>query len=244
METKKIKSNRRFAIIITATFFLSSFISVKTIIALNKKVNEEGITVERAMQDNGKIDAAKKKLKESKNVKADCEKMITEYIKENDKLQTENNSLRRSTNNLSQEIENLKKKLEVAKILKIYDIEIIGYKVAKKESKPSDKAKEINRISSIFEIAENFLAEPGSKEIYIVIYDTKGLVLGTQTNKFANKSNQKAQVYSALKSVEYENLKTKVNIDFDCKQKLVKGKYKVDIYIDGTYSEKKEFVLK
>jgi len=244
METKKIKSNRRFAIIITATFFLSSFISVKTIIALNKKVNEEGITVERAMQDNGKIDAAKKKLKESKNVKADCEKMITEYIKENDKLQTENNSLRRSTNNLSQEIENLKKKLEVAKILKIYDIEIIGYKVAKKDSKPSDKAKEINRISSIFEIAENFLAEPGSKEIYIVIYDTKGLVLGTQTNKFANKSNQKAQVYSALKSVEYENLKTKVNIDFDCKQKLVKGKYKVDIYIDGTYSEKKEFVLK
>jgi len=147
-------------------------------------------------------------------------------------------------NKLSQELADLKEKLELAKNLKAYDILIVNFKVSGKNIKPTLKAKRVNRISATFNLSENAVADPGYKEIYMVVYDTRGSVVGPQNKKFTNKSSKKEQIYSTSKPLEYKNEEVKITMNFDTEQKLVKGKYKIELYVDGAYSGKKEFVLR
>lgn len=216
----------------------------KTITDMDLKLSASKTQVEKLVNDNASVNALRKKLKESQKLRDECEKVVNDYMKDNDKLQAQNNMLNQSMNKLSQELADLKEKFEFAKNLKAYDMVIINYKISRKSNKPTVKAKRVNRVSAIFYLAENHVAESGFKELYMVVYDTKGNVIGTQDKKFTNKFSNKEQIYSTSKPLEYKNEEVKINIDYDAEQKLFKGKYKVEIYVDGTYSGKKEFELR
>ncbi|MBA3706918.1 MAG: hypothetical protein H0W84_13765 [Bacteroidetes bacterium] len=216
----------------------------KTLVDMDSKLSASKIQVERLVKDNASVNTLRKKLKESQKLRDECQKVVNDYIKDNEKLQAQNNTLNQSMNKLSQEIADLKEKLELAKNLKAYDMAIINYKVSGKSSKPTIKAKKVNRISATFDLAENAVAEPGYKEIYMIVYDPKGGTVGPQNKKFTNKSSKREQIYSTSKPLEYKNEEVRITMNFDTEQKLNKGKYKIEIYVDGTYSGKKEFVLR
>lgn len=211
---------------------------------LNIQIKEKTIQVEKLLKDNANLNALRTKLKEAQKLREDCEKLAADYAKEIAKLKDDNNTLRQSVNKLSQENEDIKKKLELAKQLKAYDVAIINFKVTKSKQKQTIKAKRTNRISTSFSLAENKVADAGSKKIYIVIYDTKKNIISSNNEKFTNYANGSEMKYSTLKAVDYKNDEQKLTINFDTDNKLVKGKYKVEIYVDGILGGKKEFELK
>jgi vacuolar-type H+-ATPase subunit I/STV1 len=216
----------------------------KTINELGSKLDESKSHVEKLLRENASVSALRNKLKESQKLRDECEKVVNDYIKDNEKLTAQNNSLNKSLNALSQQVEELKTKMDRAKGLKSYDIAVINYKVTKRSNKPTIRARKVNRISATFNIGENPIAEPGFKEVFMVVYDSKNVALGTQNNKFNNSTTGKEQTYSTSKPLDYKNEEIAMTINFDTELKLAKGKYRIEIYIDGSYSGKKEFSLK
>ncbi|MBA3972297.1 MAG: hypothetical protein H0X46_09175 [Bacteroidetes bacterium] len=216
----------------------------KTLADMDSKLNDSKMQVDKLVKDNASVNSLRKKLKESEKLREDCSKLVSDYIKDVERLEAQNNLLNKSVNLLSQELETLKGKLELAKNIKVYDMIVINYKVTKKSNKPTIRARKVNRVSATFNLAENSVAESGFKEIFMVVYDAKGGILGSQNKKFTNKSTKKEQVFSASKPLEYKNEEVKMTINFDTEQKLVKGTYKVEIYVDGASSGKKDFVLR
>lgn len=216
----------------------------KTLVDMDSKLSASKTQVEKLVNDNASVNVLRKKLKESQKLRDECQKVVNDYIKDNEKLQAQNSMINQSNNKLSQELADLKEKLELAKNLKAYDMMIVNFRVSGKSSNPTVKARKVNRISATFDLAENPIADAGFKEVYMIVYNPKGEIVGPQNKKFTKKSDNQEKMYSTSKPLEYKNQEVKTTINFDTNEKLVKGKYKVEIYIDGAYSGKKEFVLR
>jgi hypothetical protein len=216
----------------------------KKILSMDSELSASKIQVEKLVKDNASVGSLRKKLKESQKLRDDCEKIVNDYIKDNERLEAQNKTLNKSVNTLSQQLEELNAKLALAKNPKAYDMVIVNYKVSKRSNKPTIRARKVNRIAATFDISANPVADSGPKEVFMVVYDSNNKVIGPQNNKFSNKSANKEQVYSTSKPLDYKNAEVSMTINFDTDIKLVKGKFKVEIYIDGILSGKKDFNLK
>jgi hypothetical protein len=208
------------------------------------RLGESKVQIEKLTKDNAGAGALRKKVKELQKLREDCEKLVNEYIRENEKLETQNSALNKTVNTLSLEIDNLKGKLAQAKTLKICDVEIINYKVTKRSNKPTTRARKVNRIAATFDLIENPLADPGFREVFMIVYDSKNSVVGPLNNTFINKTTNKEQFYSTSKPLDYKNEALKMTINFDTEHKLSKGKYRLELFVDGILAGKKEFILK
>lgn len=215
-----------------------------TMVAKDLVLNSYKSHLQEMQDDNATVKSLRKKLNEYEKLRDECEKLVNEYIKENERLSTQNNILNQSVNKLSQQLEEIKVTVAFAKNLKVSDISVLNYKVSTKRNTLTSRAKRVNRVSASFVIDENPFCIPGTKEIYMVVYDSKGNVLSSQDKKFIKKSSSKEQIYSTSKSVDYKNEALSTRIDFLTEQKLLRGKYHIELYIDGNYSGKKEFILK
>ncbi|MBI2268971.1 MAG: hypothetical protein HYU69_01285 [Bacteroidetes bacterium] len=211
---------------------------------LNNEITEKRTVIEKITKDNGNVSALRKQLKDTKKLRDDCEKQVNSILKGNGDLQAKIAALNKTLADLKKDNEGLKKKLEWAKDLKAYEVGVMNYKVTKSKQKPTIRAKKVNRISVSFTLAENMVAESGSKNIYLVIYDPQKSVLAKTSEKFTNTKTNTEQVYSSLKTIDFKNDEQKITVNYDTDDKLTKGKYKMEIYADGSLSGKKEFELR
>jgi hypothetical protein len=219
-------------------------------IILNNQIQEKTLQVEKLVKDNASVNTLRKKLKEVQKLRDECENLVNNYIAETNKLEADNKTLKQSFNKLVQENEDIKNKLEWAKTLKAYEIEVQGYKVTKSKQQPAIRARatirarKTNRIAVSFTLAENRVVESGSKNFNLVVYYGQKKVLGKGNEKFTNKKTNAQQVYSAIMPIEFKNDEQKITLNFDTQDKLIKGKYSVEIYSDGNLSGTKEFELR
>lgn len=216
----------------------------KSITELNNKLSDNRRQIEQLLKENSGVNSLRKKLKEAQRNSAYSEKLVNDYLREKDVMEAEINTLKQSNARLGLENVELKKKLELAKGLAAFDMVVSGQRVSGRSSKPTLIAKKTNRISASFSLAENPLSDPGLKNVYLVVYDPSGNIIQVQPEKFTNRTNQNETGYSALKPVDYKNSEIRLNVAVDVKQKLVKGRYRAEVYTDGMLSGKKEFILK
>jgi chromosome segregation ATPase len=215
-----------------------------TVSKLNTELKENRRTIEKITKENQTVIPLKKQLKDVKSHVDDYEKQTNSILKEKNELEGKITELNKTIIDIKKDNEELKKKLEIVKDLKGYEISVLNYKVKTTKKRPTMKAKKVNRISVTFTLAENIAAESGKKNLYIVIYDPMKNVLTSKQEKFINKKTNLEQAYSSLKIIDYKNEEQKIIIDYDAETKLTKGKYKVEVYADGSLSGKKEFELR
>ncbi|MBL7937643.1 MAG: hypothetical protein JNM51_17700 [Bacteroidia bacterium] len=206
---------------------------------LKKELNIEKTELIRLRNLNGS-DKLKKQLKEAQNQNIIYSQKINTLLKETSELENKISELNAVISSLKTDHFNLKSKFEKAISLKAFDIVVTTYKNAT----ITKKAKRTNKIGINFTIPENDLAETGSKEINILIYNPKGQIVSAKGSKFQNKTLQKEQVYTINKSITYNNKDTKESVDIECSCRLDKGTYNAEIYIDGKLAGKKDFILK
>ncbi len=215
-----------------------------TVSKLNSELKESKKIIEKITKEDQAVFPLKKQLKDFKNQVGDHEKQTNNILKEKSDLEGKIAELNKTIIDVKRDNDELKRKLDLMKDLKGYEISVMNYKVKPAKKKLTVKAKKVNRISVSFTLAENIAAELGKKNLYIVIYDPKKKVLTRKEERFVNKKTNLEQVYSSLKMIDYKNEEQKIIIDYDTETTLTKGKYKVELYADGSLSGKKEFELR
>ncbi|MFH0867316.1 MAG: hypothetical protein V1904_14065 [Bacteroidota bacterium] len=168
--------------------------------------------------------------------------------KQVDELFTENQSLKEeklvSENNykdLLNKYNAITVKTDSAKKIKCYDLVVSNQKKTKKTTEKSRKTKS-SKIS--FLVAGNLFAETGSKTAYIVVTDPLGKVFGQPQNVFTLKDDWRKNNYTFARTFDFIGKDVTLNAEVKYTEKLKKGNYKVEIYIDGVLSGVSQFALK
>ncbi len=106
----------------------------------------------------------------------------------------------------------------------------------------NDRTRRIDQIRTCFTLAENELAEPGEKDMYVQVYNPENELVG---DDIAVQHEGGVMVYSAASKVFYENDELDVcmlaNTD---EEKLIEGTYKVYVYADAQLIGNSSFNLR
>lgn len=210
---------------------------------LNNEIAKNRIEIEKLSKDNASVGALRKKIKDAQKQKEECESKVNSLNQKIQELEGNISQLDKRNSDLTNEISELKKKLELAKEIKAKNIIVMNYRVVKSKAKPTLKAKKVNRISATIELMENQLADAGNKKVYLVVY-SGNKILSDGMSHFTQKKSNGELPYSSIKDINYNNSDQKVIVNYDFAEKLSKGKYKVEVYVDGSLAGKTDFMLK
>lgn len=219
-----------------------------------KKLNDEQKRVQLLLEELRTTKATNtKRINELKNELASVRKVLTYYIaqvdslnKENTVLRTENVEVTRKyqeaserVDTLSQRNERLREKVTRAAQLETRNI------VVELQSRTGKKTTKVNRADIIkfsFVVSKNITASVGDKIVYIRIVNPNGEVLFTRSSDSFTYENRNI-VYSAKKHFEYTGQETPQTVYWTINETLLKGSYRVDIFIDSHLTGTKEFEL-
>lgn len=112
-----------------------------------------------------------------------------------------------------------------------------------KRGKDTEKASRVLKIKVCCTIRENSLIAAGEKEVFMRITRPDELVLATSEQDVFNYDGKKI-VYSAKRSVAYENKDVDLCIFWDNAGQLIPGNYGVDLFCEGKLIGSSNFVLK
>lgn len=200
-------------------------------------------------------DAAK--LRKAKEELATLQLLNDRYIAQLDSLKIVNDSLFASNSNLNttlmseqgkvqnltQENTMLANKVAIGSILKTTNLKSTGvkYKSSGKEVE-SSKASSIDKIRTCFTVLENLVADRGSKDAYLRVLSPDGAVMSTSSETFMY--NNQATLYTTRETFEYENKETDLCLYWTKGSSYIKGKYTIEIYVDGSLIGSTNLTLK
>ncbi len=225
--------------------------------ALNSQIEEQKAKIQDLLQ---KLDKTKKasywEIHKYKKELETLRKILKSYVHQvdslntlNQKLMQENKIVKSKYEQVSTEkenLENIKKELEqkvdIAKTFRAINFNITGLN---KKGKPNNKAKKVKKIQICFTLAENKVIEPGNKIVYLRIARPDGsIITASEYDLFEYQGNKIA--YTAKREIEYNNKDTDVCIYWtnENDERLMKGTYFADIFIDGKNVGTATFKLK
>lgn len=192
--------------------------------------------------------AGYKKIKKQRDI---LRGMIQGYVLQLDSLYTENKELkqevqytrqelrdeRKKLTNQKKENENLQGKVEIASMLKAYNIKTSAFRLrgSKKREDETDKAKNVDRIKVCFTVGQNMMTKAGDKVAYIRISRPDGRVI-TKSRSDVFQYNGEILNYSLKKEFKYTNNSKNICVQWDKGDSSVKpliGNYDIVIFVDG-----------
>jgi len=198
--------------------------------------------------------ANKKELEEYKRLVAGLRESLRLKYMEIDTLRNINDSLRFTTEQLSSNLETLRiseqekaqlldelnAKMEKASILKAVNLVALPLN---SKSKPNYKAKKIEKIKTVFFLAENHVIDPGTKSVFMRITRGDGVVLAESTDNTFEYDGEEI-LYSAARDIEYDNQDTKVELYYKAHDDIISGSYNITLFVEGKEIGKTSFELK
>jgi len=193
------------------------------------------------------------KIKELKNELGTLRKVAKSYIRQIDSLNTRNQELvaenikvkdeikiaKSSNIDLSEKNKDLSGKVELAKQLQTENLNAIAIN---KRGKTRTKINKIEKIKVCFTIKANVLAKSGDKDVYIRIAGPDDFILAKSEDDLFEFQGQKI-VYSAMRTIEYNNQNVDACIFWQNKGDLLPGNYDVYIFADGNQIGTTSFTL-
>lgn len=198
---------------------------------------------------SAKLRAQVKSLEEElARIKTEMEQLRAENAtlkNDNLKLNSDLTIVRDENTKLAGSNKELSDRVDLAKQLKISAIKSNAVAVAKSgKEKETDKSKKANKIESCFTVFENDVADKGDKDIYLVIVDPAGKILGTDDSKTIDVKGTTIN-YTKSKGIYFDGRKVDVCMDYtDQAKSLPKGNYSISVYIESTLAAKSKFDLR
>jgi flagellar basal body-associated protein FliL len=168
----------------------------------------------------------------------------------NEELNAQNSNLNSSllsergkVQNLTQENTMLANKVVMGSVLKTINIKASGvkYRSSGKESE-SNRASSVDKIRTCFTVLENLVVDRGTKDAYLRVLSPDGAVMSTSSETFIY--NNQATLYTAKESFEYDNKQTDLCLYWTKGSIYTKGKYIIEIYVDGNLIGSTNLTLK
>lgn len=157
----------------------------------------------------------------------------SELMEKNSVLSTSLQDERGRLQNLMSENAVLANKVAIGSVLKTINVKATGirYRSNGKEVE-STRASTVERIKICFTVLENLVADKGTKDAYIRVLSPDGAVMSTSSETFM--FNNQATLYTMRETFEYENRDADVCFHWAKGSVYIKGKYQIDIYVDGS----------
>ena len=166
--------------------------------------------------------------------------MNKELIAENIKVKEEAATAKQTVKELEQKTEELNTQVAKGSIVKARDVVAMG--VSRKGNEMT-RARRVEKIRACFTLNENTIAKAGIRLVYMRIVGPDDYVLAKAETDVFDFEGEKI-VFSANREVDYQNKDIEMCIYYDSNGELLKGTYKVTLYMDGYMIGYSEFTLK
>lgn len=190
--------------------------------------------IQALKEENAQLSNANVSLTEERNV---LTQKVVRTEEENTELSAKKVELENYSKELAKERDYLNKKVDVASVIKVYDIVAQGYKVDSKGNLDERKyAKFVDRMSVCFTTEKNLVTENEEEEFYLRIIDPLGETMAIEdlgSGVLVKSSDGKSVRYTNSGVVDYKNDARKVCLDWQPNIRWAKGKYLVEIYNKG-----------
>ncbi len=220
---------------------------------LKSKVEELQNSLKKGNMSAGQLSKSKKEIDQLRIFVSNYQTEVEELKVENERLNTENTGLKQTVvaeqtraSNLASENTNLSGKISAASILKSENLTITPVR-ERSSGKESDvtKAKNVDKIKISFTLANNDIAEKGSKDFYLRILDPKGnLETVTDREQSMFKGNNQDMQYTAKYTINFDNMPQVYNMYWTKSTNFEKGMYEAVLFADGTIVGNSKFELK
>ena len=168
-----------------------------------------------------------------------------ELLTENTSLKTEKNQLSDSINRIKQSSEKLADKVAVASQLKAENIEIFAVNNKGKERDSPFKARQIDKIKVVFNIAENKVAPIEGKDIIVRIVDQNDQVIfDVAKGSGTFMVDGKEVFYTASQEILFDNTKQQLTFEYQKGSDWEDGIYTMEVYTDEYRMGVKQFEVK
>jgi septal ring factor EnvC (AmiA/AmiB activator) len=135
---------------------------------------------------------------------------------------------------LSNQNSNLSGKVAEALKLQLSALEATAVRVSGKGlEKPTTSAGRANRIKACFTVAQNAIAEPSKRTVYMRINTPDGRVLPSQSDDRSMKVGNEIIYFSAKSEIMYEGKQVQSCAAFDLSTTLQAGTYTVEVFSDN-----------
>ncbi len=166
--------------------------------------------------------------------------MNKELIAENIKVKEEAATAKQTVKELEQKTEELNTQVAKGSVVKARDVVAMG--VSRKGNEMT-RARRVEKIRACFTLNENSIAKAGNRLVYMRIVGPDDYVLAKAETDVFDFEGEKI-VFSANREVDYQNKDIEMCIYYDSNGELLKGTYKVTLYMDGYMIGYSEFTLK
>jgi predicted nuclease with TOPRIM domain len=203
-------------------------------IVKNKNASESDLKRARAMINelNGKIEGL---AVEVERLKGENQALTSENTEiKGQKAQVEQNlaMTQAEKESVKKELDNTK---DIASTLQASNINIVAIneKNSGKEVETTS-AKKADKMRINFSIDDNRIAQPGPKELFVVIKDPAGKVVSYSNEDVFMTREGNSQLYTSKVNVNYEGGKSMpVSFDWKNTKTFSEGNYKIEIYNNG-----------
>jgi len=205
-----------------------------------EKISDISEQLEKYKSNAGMVSKLRKELESIR-------KLIKSYLHQIDSLNVTNQKLteenikvkvdlenqKNVTSQLTKEKEDLNAKVEMGAKLVAFGLFADGVNEKGSRNVSTNKARRCDKIRASFTLPENSLRKAGEKTIYMRITGPDGNTYnnGTEANSTFSYKGDKL-VFSAKKTVIYENKNREVELHFTKRDKFLEGKYKIELYCD------------
>lgn len=222
--------------------------------SLSTLLEQEQVKTQRLLEELRTVKSSNaSEIRRLKNELASLRKIMIGYINQIDSLNRltahqreviadvtqKYNAASRQVSNLSEEKKNLTKTVTLAAQLDATNINILA---VNKKDKVAKKVKDVVKFKINFTIVKNITAETGERTLYIRITKPDNDVLTKNaSNTFSYENRNLA--YSIKKYIEYNGEEQNLTVYWNVEEFLYAGKYRVDIFADGTMIGSQSFTL-
>ncbi|MEM9857612.1 MAG: chromosome segregation protein SMC [Bacteroidota bacterium] len=176
---------------------------------------------------------------------AQLKEINTELLSENTSLKTEKNVLNDSLNQLTESKEELASKVAKASELRAENIQIFAVNSRGKEREAPFKARQIDKLKVVFNIAENEVAPVEGKNVLIRVIDGNGQVIfdvarGSGTFML----NDREEFYTANQEILFDNTNQQLSFEYEKGSDYERGVYRLEVYTEGYKMGSTQFEVK
>lgn len=168
-------------------------------------------------------------------------------------IKIENEQLKASLGEANQQVAalqeknlSLEKKIQIASILKVSDVIVIGEKKGKGDKYAPTSLKKAERLLVTFDVLENKIADPGEKEIHIKVTNPDGKVIeNSSSGTFTQQESNMTAPYTVVQKINYNNAEQKIFAPVEInKEERKPGNYTIEFYSNGYLSGVKKVTVK
>ena len=149
---------------------------------------------------------------------------------------------------LSKEKEELSAKVEAGSVIKAYNVTGTAFhlKGTKRREVETHKARRTDRIKICFTLAENLVADPGKKNVYIRVARPDGVIIRKgDGDAYSFQANGSKLQYTMKKEIDYKNKAIDMCVLWDKHgdNDAMKGTYNISVFMDNQKIGSSSFTL-